>query len=462
MKLSRRMFLQGAGGALLAIPTLPSLLPRAARAQDEGGTAPVRYVQWATNHGQYPEKFWPAPTPSSEVAGGVRSMPLRDISGPLSEVRDASFDPLRDRINLVRGLDLMVEQNFHNACVPTCASWPRVDNHVPEHSHSVDSILEQSDKVYPSPVAVPALRLTPGVNSSYKWGSFSWTTRDGEPFKLPAHDSTATAFDAVFGNSTGDSPLVDPVVTARVRLTDQVIEDYRQVSGGSAISSGDRQQLESYMDLLADVQRRMQLQAPECTPPGQLSESDFDVLHRNAIDIAVAAMLCDATRVVAYHAYQGSPTLYEEETFHAWAHDDRNLHAPMQNWRYRQLARLIETMDSFVEANDRTLLENSVVYAGNELSDPGHGGSHLQSMPIITAGSAGGQLVTGQYIDFGGRLLNNLLVTLFQVMGLGPADYEREGVVGFGDYAGRDRNRYAEWLSDSERRRPLPYLFTGA
>jgi hypothetical protein len=206
----------------------------------------------------------------------------------------------------------------------------------------------------------------------------------------------------------------------------------------------------------------MQLQAPECTPPGQLSESDFDVLHRNASDITVAALLCDSTRVVAYHCYQGSPSDYDEETFHAWAHDDASKHAPMQNWRYRQLATLLSTMDSFVESNGRSLLDNCVVYAGNELSDPGHGGNHLKSMPVITAGSAGGQLVTGQYIDFGGRLLNSLLITLFAVMGLQPADYERNGVPGFGDYQGRESERYAAYVSNTARRSPLPYLHVGA
>ena len=102
----------------------------------------------------------------------------------------------------MRGLDLMVRKNFHNACVPTCASWPREDNHIPFFAHSVDSILETSTKVYPTPSRVPALRLTPGVNSGYKWGSFSWTTRNGEPFKLPALDTTQTAFEAVFGGAT--------------------------------------------------------------------------------------------------------------------------------------------------------------------------------------------------------------------------------------------------------------------
>ena len=461
MKIGRRMFLQSASSAaLLAIPALQSLLPRAARAQ--AAQPKVRYVQWVTDHGQYADRFWPKATPSAEPVAGVRALALSEIPGRLSEVLDPSWDPLRGKVNLVRGLDLMVSQNFHNACVPTCASWPREDNHIPFFAHSVDSVLEGSSKVYPAPVRVPALRLTPGVNSSYKWGSFCWTTRNGSPFKLPCYDASRTAFEAVFGSGTAPGApgsAVDPAVAARVRLTDQVIEDYRQVAQGSAISAADRQQLNDYMDLLAEVQGRMQIEAPACTPPAQLAEGDFELLHQNAIDIAVAAMLCDSTRVVAYHAYQGSPSSYDEETFHAWAHDDASKHAPMQTWRYRQLARLIARMDAFTESNGQTLLANSLLYAGNELSDPQHGGTHLLSMPVITAGTAGGQLVSGQYIDFGGRLLNSMLVTVFTAMGLAPADYERNGVAGFGDYEGRNGDKYAAHVSAAERRKPLPYLF---
>jgi hypothetical protein len=461
MKIGRRMFLQSASSAaVLAIPCLQSLWPRRARAQ--AALPSVRYVQWATDHGVYADRFWPKATPVATSVAGVRAQPLSEIAGRLSEVLDASWDPLRSKVNLVRGLDLMVSLNYHNACVPTCATWPREDNHLPFFAHSVDSVLADSTKVYPATVRVPALRLTPGVNSSYKWGSFCWTTRNGSSFKLPCFDKTQTAFESVFGAGTapsGSTTGVDATVAARVRLTDQVIGDYRQVVNGRVISTADRQQLNDYMDLLADVQSRMQIEAPECTAPSQLSESDFDVLHQNAIDIAVAAMLCNSTRVVAYHAYQGSPSSYDEETFHAWAHDDANRHSTMQAYRYRQLARLIARMDMFTESNGQTLLSNSLVYANNELSDPQHGGTHLKSMPVITAGTAGGQLVTGQYIDFGGRLMNSMLVTAFTAMGLEPADYERNGVAGFGDYEGRESEKYAAYVSPAERRKPLPYLF---
>ena len=460
---SRRMFLQGAGGVALAIPLLSSLLPKQARSAGQ----PVRYLQWVTDHGQFEQNWWPTTLPTDPAKLGTQTFsdiwarPLSSIPGQLSTVLGPDFDGVRGKMNVLRGLHMIVEAGFHNACVPTCASYPRVDNHLPFFSHSVDSILEESTKVYSTPVKVPALRLTPGVASGYKWGSFSWTTDpNGEPFKLPCHEATGAALSAVFEGS--ETPEEDPQLAARLRLLDEVLGDYHSVTQGTRIAASDKQQLESYMDLLSDVRQNLELGIPvSCDAPVLEDEVDFDVLHRNATNIAVAALLCGATRVVAYHCYQGSPSQYDEETFHAWAHQDASLHGGMMSWRYRQLAKLLATMDSFTDVDGSTLLDNSLVYAGNELSDPAHGGTHLQNMPVLTAGAAGGLLTTGQYIDFGNRLLNNLLITVFAVMGLEPADYEREGVVGFGDYEGPNSGNFSAYLSDSARRSPLPYLFKG-
>lgn len=466
ISMSRRMFLQGSGGALLAIPVLGSLLPKTGRAG--GFDPPVRYVQWVTDHGQNADRFWPAMAASQEVAPGVKAIALADIPGQLSQVLGPDFDPVRPKMNVIRGLDALAFNGFHNACTPTCASSPPVDDHVPGFPWSVDAILETSAKIYPAQPRIPALRLTPGVEWGYKWSSFSWIRQNGEPFKLPSYDSNAAALEAAFGPVGEDPTMEDPRIAARMRLTDRVLEDYGRVMNGAAISAADRQQLSNYMDLLAEVQNRMMAEA-DCTRPEQLDESDYELLHTNAIDIAVMAMLCDATRVVAYGTYQGSPSEYDEETFHAWAHDDADLHANLQTWRYKRLAQLIARMDSLVESNGRTLLDNSVLYAGNELSHPGHAGNdqrvpgstHLVDMPVITAGSAGGRLVTGQFIDFGVRLFNNLLVTMFNVMGLAAEDYERDGVEGFGDYDGQRAGDYAAFMGTTERRAPLPYLYTG-
>lgn len=461
---SRRMFLQGAGGALLAIPSLPSLLWKAARVKAQDTTTPVRYIQWVTNHGVFESQFWPAsmytpsepPSASDGTADDVKVRALADIPERLSSVLNESFDPVRGKMNLIRGLDLMVGPGFHNAGVPTCASWPRQDNLTPAFAHSVDSILETSTNFYPTPVRIPALRLTPGVNSASTWGSFCWTTRAGKALKLTAYKAPQAALDEIFADTKRDPKL--EAQDATLRLVDQVKDDYRHVSKLSALGADDRDLLSHYIDLLADVQRRTAIDVSTCRTPQLVPQTDFDVLHKNATDIAVAAMLCGATRVVCYHCYQGSPTQYDESSFHAWCHNDKARHRELMTYRYGQFARMLCTMDQVKEANGKTLLDNSLVYAGNELSDPAHGKKHLQNLPVILAGSAGGKLTTGNYIDYSGRLFNNLLVSIFHILGLEPADYERNDVIGFGDYQGKNQGKYERYLTAAERRKSLPLL----
>jgi hypothetical protein len=456
---SRRMFLQGTGGVLLAIPTLPSLLWKAARVEAQDTITPVRYVQWITNHGVFEPHFWPASTytPGEPDADGVRVRALTDIPERLSPILSEGFDPVRGKMNLLRGLDLMVGPGFHNAGVPTCASWPRQDNLVPAFAYSVDSILETSTKIYPTPVRTPALRMTPGVNPASVWGSFCWTTKAGKPTKLTAYHSPKTALDEVFAGAQQDPKLA--AQDATLRLVDQVKDDYRHVAKLNALAAADKELLSNYIDLLADVQRRTTSNVSACRTPQLANQTNFDVLHKNATDIAIAALLCGATRVVCYHCYHGSASQYDESSFHSWCHNDKDRHRELMTYRYGQLARLLCAMDQVKEANGKTLLDNSLVYAGNELSDPGHGAKHLQSLPVILAGSAGGKLTTDRYIDYSGRLFNNLLISIFHVLGLGPSDYERDNVVGFGDYQGRNQQSYTRFLTNEERRKPLPRLF---
>ena len=461
----RRMFLQGAT-ALLAIPFLESLVSKTARAAPALG---VRYVQWVTDHGVVPSSFWPAdalrPTQSysenGQIVPDVRSRALGDIQGPMSAILGTNFDALRSKMNLLRGLNGIANDNWHNNCFPTTGANPTTDHGDAGFPYSVDVILENSGLVYPTPVATPALRLTPGVNSSYKWGSFSWTKANGGPFRLPAHEATLAALTAAFPNTTmGTEPKKDPRAELRSQVTDMVMEDYRGVLRSPRLSSADKEQLNHYMELVSQVQKRIRATAPNCTKPGQASETNFDALHKNAIDVTVAALLCGATKVVAYGAYQGSPSSYDEETFHAWAHDDAAKHTTLQQYRYAKLADLVRAMDSVTEGDGKTLLDNSVVFATNELSDPGHGDNHLRDMPVMTFGSAGGRMKTGNYVDYTRRPYNNVLVSMFAAMGLGNADFERDGVVGFGGYTGYlTKNVGSEYLTDSEKRKPLPMLF---
>src|SRR5262249_35393464 len=89
-------------------------------------------------------------------------------------------------------------------------------------------------------------------------------------------------------------------------------------------------------------------------------------------------------------------------------------------------APLLQRLDSYTEANGKTVLDNSVVLYTNDLSD---GRAHsFMDLPYILAGSAGGYFKQGQYILLGdGNSLgsddqkaphNKLLNTIVNAMGI--------------------------------------------
>lgn len=233
----------------------------------------------------------------------------------------------------------------------------------------------------------------------------------------------------------------------------------------------DRVLLSNYADHVTELQRRIATEgsASTCTHPTRINDAstpiDHLVRHRNAADIAVAALACGQTNIVALNCYQGSPTFYNEERFHDVAHRERDefrnteqvVHSDYQKWRMSRFADLIKKMDAFVESNGKTLLDNSLVYAGNEFAQSHHG---FVNMPTILAGGGQGRFEMGHYIDFKDRPLNSLLVSIFNAMGLAPADYERGGIVGFGEYnqQNKDGINTAHIANDVAKRASLPFL----
>jgi hypothetical protein len=465
--MTRRMFLQGAGKFALSIPVLPSLLARTAYAAANPATN-VRYVQWVSDHGVYANFFWPnSAYDPNLIYTGATDVKYRALSGlptSMSAVIGSSFNSVRGKMNLIRGLHGIVNENWHNNCYPTTGANPLTDHGTAAFPYSVDYTLEKSSKFYPVQAKVPVLRLTPAVNSSYKWGSFCWGVgSNGQPTRLPCYDVMASALTALFGGGAGSNPLIDPAAALKLKVTDLVMEDYTRMISSTRISTDDKHQLNNYMDLISQAQKRMAITVPTtCSAPSQKNQTDFNILHQNATDLAVAAMLCGATKVVAYHVYQGAANSYDEETFHNWAHGDATQHTGMAAWRTQQLAVLVNKMDQFTESNGKTLLDNSLVLHSNELSEPGHGGDHLKNMPVMTFGSANGILSTGNYIDYVKRPYNNMLVTTFNAMGLSSAQYERPNSPGYGMYTGYlSQNVDAKYLTDAEKRNPLPFLYKG-
>jgi hypothetical protein len=133
---SRRIFLRGAGGALLAIPFLQSLLPKAAEAQ--AATAPKRFIVFKSFSTQLIKQWYPTFSGNGYTlknskyqdsrADGSTLLTQKLVSGmpyswaPLSDLQTPSgisgilgpkLNPFLDKLTLIRGLDFLPSVN-HN------------------------------------------------------------------------------------------------------------------------------------------------------------------------------------------------------------------------------------------------------------------------------------------------------------------------------------------------------------
>jgi hypothetical protein len=140
------------------------------------------------------------------------------------------------------------------------------------------------------------------------------------------------------------------------------------------------------------------------------------------MDMMVMAFACDLTAVGSFQwsdteAKHTFPWLGLTEHHHFYQHDGdfRPVEcAQINTWYSTMHAYLLSAMDAVPVAGGRTLLDESVVFFGSELSHPP---THTkENMPFLLAGRGGG-LKGGRVLDFGGVPHNNLLVSLFNLFG---------------------------------------------
>ncbi|MEM9194224.1 MAG: DUF1552 domain-containing protein [Myxococcota bacterium] len=473
--LSRRQLLVGASGATLALPFLPSLLPKAARGQDD---PPLRFMAIIDRYGQFPQ-HWDDQMEATNPAGEhILTRRLTDINGPINAVIDGRFDDLRSKMTVVQGLDVLVIPG-HNRSAPLCASKAdaRMDSGPPDFGYSIDTILEESAVGQNS--VVPALRICPGRGGRYDRGiSYSWNTIGGEVTNLPIKHSDVDTFDELFGQTQAPDTGLSPA-ERQALVIDRVLPEYNALMADRRIGRADQQRLDQHVTALRDVQTRIQAgQALTCDDPGVLrpAENDTRNWYYNFMDMAVLAFACQMTNICVINVNHFKTTIddHNRSEWHGGTHDLEDSSAarklPEVEFEATLVSYLLHAMDGVTEANGKTILDNSITLWSNEQARGIH---QLYSMPVVVAGG-GGKLNTDLLIDyrqrpfrytanrrdFGavGRPYNELLITIMQAMGLGPEDYRREGRDGFGDYIAPYRNLdyWESYLTNKNT--PLPVL----
>jgi hypothetical protein len=510
---SRRMFLQGSGPGLVAIPFLSSLLGRSAHAAP---LARARYIHINSNlclprSLSYPLYASPWPTyprpagitpdsvPWIQKDADTKYQSLKDIvalQGKLSFGLDEQWNPFVSRMNVVTNAHAYMADDRHNCGVSSaCSNGPGplgtddIYGPLQKYAYSADWLIEQAWSKS-SPSLGPALRLNL-YEQDGGYQTFCFGGAPGAAKKIPMMQSLGELGLKVSGNQNANP--TSPATVNRVSRIESVLDDYKGLIGHRRISALDKQRLSDAADLWHAVDKRLQSATQDCStiPSPDKSAADWGARHRSALDTVAAALACGVTHNVAYGLIQGGDNMNDQLTLHGWEHDPRmaNEGSPsladpyykqLLPWRSKLITSFLAKLDSLTDETGQSLLDSSLVVWAHQYSDHGHA---MLGHTLVTAGGANGKLDTGWHVDAGGAPVNKFHLTNMLALGLRLEDIEISGGPGFGEVATPirtgdnsnaviaveqdaphgtmrtyDTTKKDHFSADTERRKPFPYL----
>ncbi len=463
---SRRRFLQGAGGSVLALPLLECFAERHGVAQTLSG--PKRLVILSMGHSMDVEGSRDAAHFEPVHSGGELTA-MSPILEPLS--------PHMSKVSFVSGLDNLVSMslssNGHNGSGRTVLSYTPHQGAAFEADGSLSSNQDANSigQIHEDPPSM----FTTGPSIHYELGSrlgvvpltlrvggdhgehardfyVSSDTQGGTIIQRdPCEPDPAVAFDNLFGAIQGPAQELSPRERLRARrgsVLDSVLGDFNRVM--AEVGSADRERLERHADHLRQVENNVNSVAqivcdnPTLNLPSGMpddltdGDSRFDDLITSAqFDLIATTLACQATPLAHLHFsniqvnkfpfLNGGVDMFESGdeaiNWHAAVHHDdgdepaqvaRRL--TVMTWYAQLLADLIERFESIPEG-DGTLMDNTLIVWISSLRYSSHS---TENLPIVLAGDLGGAIASGRFHDhenFGtGGTLGDLWTSVGNIM----------------------------------------------
>ena len=439
LSLSRRSFLRGAG-AMLALPFLEAMLPRAARAAALA-KAPLRMGIFSVTGGTVLESW----APSAEGALGE----LPSILRPL----DFAKNDLLLLSGLANGGKTEGNLNGHQHCATLHLTAAAVAKNVDGKITASISVDQVAAAAAGSETFLPSLEI--GLGKGETKYSFSDT---GAP--VPYEGNPRLVFDRMFrgrqpalppwagrGGLRAPAPTKSaaqpPPDTLEKSVLDLVLEEANSLRG--KLGHGDRARLDEYMESVRAVERRVDrlgarqasdvrdlggavagrngLLVPKDLPDAAAWKNERPMMedperHADYIrlmsDLMVLAFQTDTTRVCTFACgsdgayFPGVVTVGYERHCHTLEHQGnaarvdqadpisreacRQIHA----WYTGLFAEMVQKMRA-IDDGGVSLLDNSMVLYTSYMADGGHG---RKDYPTLLAGKAQGTLRTGRHMAF--------------------------------------------------------------
>lgn len=474
VRIGRRNFLRGAGGAALLIPPLVSLMPRSAWA----GTLnePTRkFITYRITNGFFGHHWFPSPeaaaglTPLQGVSN-VKTMPLADIEGDISPLLDSRFDAYRDSMNLLRHIDRL--DTADHTQTTGLFGWGNLDGvDTTNLPPSIDQLIGAHG------FDVPNVPISLGIRWSESGATCSYTkSAEGaviaEPSLYPDQ-----AFAQHFANLDLDPETAARWRSQKEKLVDRALDHYKSVRDNPRLSSSDRDKLNQHMDHMSSLENYFAGPAAECSMPDQpinwsggKSPDNVNAAAQATIDLAIAALRCELSNVI--NLYLDPDTMMSDGIHgviggHHGASHDPGREPSIYNahrWHMDYFHSLIEQLDLTLDPiTQERMLDSSLVLLHNEIGNQNgsEGGDNPDQLDlnhealdnqVLLVGSCGGRLATGNYLDYAtefernrwskfiGTSYNWVMVSCMLAMGLSPDDWEVDGEPGYGDMRGAKYN----------------------
>lgn len=257
----------------------------------------------------------------------------------------------------------------------------------------------------------------------------------------PSEVSAAGLYQRIFGTGfqdpNGADFKPDPTVMARRSVLSAVTEQRQSLE--RAVGAADRQKLDQYFTSVRQLENQLdvELTRPEplqaCVVPKSVADRPVNAEIENVVtnhalmtDLLVMALACDQTRVFNMMFNNGASSLTRigsTITHHQLTHEevlDNKLGYQPEATYF--LDRISDAWIYFLAALDkvqegpRTLLDNTLVFAHSETEFAKF--HTIDNIPMMTAGSAGGRIRTGIYVDGMGTPVSRVGLTLQQAMGV--------------------------------------------
>lgn len=449
INLSRRGFLRNLG-ICLALPAFESFKPLtaiaansdvAARLAETVTGAPLRTVFTYFPNGAIPDAWWPGQR-GTDFELSRTLQPLQKLKQHVQILGGL------DHVNATPGDDGAGDHARANATFLTGMRARKTDS---QYIHVGESIDQALAKRYGHLTRLPSLELScdpvrksgrcdSGYSCAYQY-NISWQS----PTTPRAPEANPRlVFERLFGSG---SPAERQENYERRLKTEQsildfVLDDVRSVSRG--LHRNDAQKMDEYLTGVREIEKRIQRadsfgdlpNSPIDAPAGIPADygDHIDIMY----DLLIMALQTDSTRVASMllagdgtnrsFPQIGIPQGHHDLTHHRGDQESIERVRQIDSYYVQHFARFIEKMEQTTDADGNSLLHNSMIVYGSGHAD-GNRHTHV-NLPIVLAGSGGGSLTPGRYLDLGSQPCTNLFLSMADRLGVD--DLQR-----FGDSTGR-------------------------